>query len=370
MANAQNARIDALGGRMDAFGALQESRLNQVTHTLDEKLNQSENRIENMRQTVESGMQALRRENCEKLEEMRQTVDEKLHATLDKRLNESFSLVSERLEQVYLGLGEMKNLAGGVGDLKKVLTNVKTRGIWGEMQLGNILSQMLSPGQYAENIEVVPDSGQRVEFAVVMPGKAEQKVYLPIDSKFPMEDYERLLSCAEQGDQEKLRICQRALEDAFRTEAKRISTKYILTPYTTDFAVMFVPVEGLYAEALQRRGLAEEIQQKYRVVIAGPTTLSALLTSLQVGFRTMAIEKRSSEVWQLLGAVKGEFGKFTDLLEATKKRMNTVSESIENAARKSRTIERKLRAVEALEGETAQTLLQDGMPGLLPDTDE
>ncbi|MBO2517666.1 MAG: DNA recombination protein RmuC, partial [Clostridiales bacterium] len=261
---------------------------------------------------------------------------------------------------VYKGLGEMQMLAGGVGDLKKVLANVKTRGIWGEMQLGNILQQMLAPSQYAENIELVPGSGKRVEYAVIMPGSKDEKVYLPIDSKFPIEDYERLLATYETGDVNEIKRCQGSLENAFKEEGKRIAGKYIVPPATTDFAVMFVPVEGLYAEALQRRGLIEFLQEKLRIVVAGPTTLTALLTSLQVGFRTLAIEKRSGEVWQLLGAVKGEFGKFTELLESTQRRINSVSTSIEDAAKKSRTIQRRLRDVEALGEDQASRLLTGG----------
>lgn len=361
MTHSQAARMDAMDMKLDRFGTAQETRLDHVSKTLEEKLAGNEQRMEEMRKTVETGMQALQKENAEKLDEMRRTVDEKLHATLDKRLGESFSLVNERLEQVYKGLGEMQTLAGGVGDLKKVLTNVKTRGIWGEMQLGNILHQMLAPSQFAENIELVPGSGKRVEYAVVMPGSRDEKVYLPIDSKFPVEDYERLLAAYESGDANEVKRCQNALENAFKEEGKRIAGKYIAPPQTTDFAIMFVPVEGLYAEALQRRGLIEYLQNSLRIVVAGPTTLTALLTSLQVGFKTLAIEKRSGEVWQLLGAVKGEFGRFTELLETTQKRINSVSTSLEDAAKKSRTIQRRLKDVEALESGDAARLTEDGV---------
>lgn len=353
-------RAENLGARLDAFGAQQQDRLEHVTVSVEEKLRQNEARIETMRRAVEESMKSLREENAAKLEEMRRTVDEKLHATLDKRLSDSFSMVSERLEQVYKGLGEMRTLAGGVGDLKKVLSNVKTRGIWGEMQLGNILSQMMAPGQYAENCEVVPNSGRRVEYAILLPGRETERVYLPIDSKFPVEDYERLLAAAESGDPQQIQACAAGLEAAFKAEAKRISEKYICPPYTTDFAVMFVPVEGLYAEALQRRGLAEHLQEKFRIIIAGPTTLTALLNSLQVGFRTLAIEKRSGEVWQLLGAVKTEFGHFNDLLDATQKRMQSVTETIEKAGRRSRMIERRLKDVESLDESGAVALLGKG----------
>ncbi len=347
-------RLSQLSARLDAFGDSQEARLHRISSALDEKLTQNEGRIERMRETLSQSVTKLQEDNAKKLEEMRLTVDEKLHATLDKRLNESFSLVNERLEQVYKGLGEMQTLASGVGDLKKVLTNVKTRGVWGEMQLGALLSQILSPGQYDENVAVVPTSPQRVEFAVKLPGQGEGTVYLPIDSKFPIEDYERLLAAYDIGDPAVISAASGALQTALKIEAKRIAEKYIVPPYTTDFAVMFLPIEGLYAEALRARGLAEELQEKLRIVIAGPTTLSALLTSLQVGFRTLAIEKRTDEVWKLLSAVKTDFGKFGDLLEATEKKLQAAAQSIETARGKTRTIQRRLRQVEGLEGPNAQ----------------
>lgn len=356
-------RLNQLSARLDAFGESQDARLHRVTATLDEKLTQNEGRIEKMRDTLNQSVARMQEENGKKLEEMRQTVDEKLHATLDKRLGESFSLVSQRLEQVYKGLGEMQSLASGVGDLKRVLTNVKTRGVWGEMQLGTLLSQVLTPGQYDENVAVAPHSSQRVEFAVKLPGQGDGTVYLPIDSKFPIEDYERLLNAYEIGDQAIINAAATALQTTLRVEAKRIAGKYIVPPHTTDFAIMFLPIEGLYAEALRVRGLTEELQEKFRIVVAGPTTLNALLTSLQVGFRTLAIEKRSGEVWQLLSAVKTEFGKFAGLLEATEKKLHAAAESIETASRKTRTIERKLRRVEALdEGKAARLLSGDEAP--------
>ena len=355
-------RLSELSNRLDAFGESQDQRLHRVSAQLDEKLALNEARMENMRRTLDAGVTRLQEENAKKLEEMRQTVDEKLHATLDKRLGESFSLVNERLEQVYRGLGEMQSLASGVGDLKKVLTNVKTRGVWGEMQLGALLSQVLSPNQYEENAAVVPGSPQRVEFAVKLPGQGEGTVLLPIDSKFPIEDYERLLAAYDIGDQAVIAAASSALTTALKVEAKRISSKYIAPPHTTDFAIMFLPIEGLYAEALRSRGLTEELQEKNRVVVAGPTTLNALLTSLQVGFRTLAIEKRTGEVWQLLSAVKTEFGKFSALLDTTQKRLHAAAESIESASRRTRTIERKLRQVEGIEPGEAARLLADGDP--------
>lgn len=356
---ADDRRAENMASRLDHFGSRMDARLEQVARSVQTGQERMDARSEAMRQTVEKNLRDMQTDNARKLDEMRETVDEKLHSTLEKRLSESFSTVSERLEQVYRGLGEMRTLAGGVGDLKKVLSNVKTRGIWGEMQLGNILSQMFAPGQYAENVEVEKGSGRRVEYAVILPGRDEGSVFLPIDSKFPVEAYERLLQASENGDKESAEQAGIELENAFRTEGRRISEKYIRPPFTTDFAVMFVPVEGLYAEALQRRGLAEYLQEKLRIIVAGPTTLTALLTSLQVGFRTLAIEKRSGEVWQLLGAVKTEFSAFTDLLEAAQKRMNTVTETIERASRRSRTIERKLKQVEGLEKSDAVRLLEN-----------
>ena len=356
-------RLSQLSEHIDAFGESQELRLHRVTATMEEKLSQNEARMAAMQESMAKAVGQLQAENSQKLEEMRQTVDEKLHATLDQRLGESFSLVNQRLEQVYKGLGEMQTLASGVGDLKKVLTNVKTRGIWGEMQLGTLLSQALSPSQYEENVAVVPQSSQRVEFAVKLPGPGEgAAVYLPIDSKFPIEDYERLLAAYDIGDPAVIAAASAALATTLKVEAKRISSKYIAPPHTTDFAVMFLPIEGLYAEALRVRGLTEELQRTCRVVVAGPTTLNALLTSLQVGFRTLAIEKRSVEVWQLLSAVKGEFGKFAGLLEATEKKLHAAAESIETATRKTRTIERRLRQVETLEDGQAVNLLSGEAP--------
>ena len=350
-------RLTGLQERLEAFGDTQERRLMHVSVTVEDKLTQNELRIEKMRETLEKSVGKLQEENSRKLEEMRQTVDEKLQSSLEKRLSQSFSLVNERLEQVYKGLGEMQTLASGVGDLKKVLTNVKTRGVWGEMQLGALLSQVLSAHQYEENVEVVPHSGQRVEFAVKLPGKEGGPVYLPIDSKFPIEDYERLLAAWETGDTAQVSAAASALESALKTEAKRIASKYIFPPHTTDFAIMFLPIEGLYAEALRMRGLTDELQEKHRIIIAGPTTLNALLTSLQVGFRTLAIEKRTDEVWKLLSAVKTEFSHFGKLLDATQKKMQAAATSIEDATRKTRTIERKLRQVEGLEeGEAAKLL--------------
>lgn len=344
-------RMNMLSTRLDVFDQSQDIRLHRIASTLDEKMNVNDQRAEQLRTVLTAEMEKLQRENAEKLEQMRQTVDEKLHETLNKRLGESFSLVNERLEQVYKGLGEMHSLANGVGDLKRVLTNVKTRGIWGEVQLGTLLSQVLAPSQYAENVQVIPHSAERVEYAVILPGSEQDRsIYLPIDSKYPLEAYERLLSAVDSGDASAAAQASLNLQNAVRTEAKRISGKYIEPPYTTDFAVMFLATEGLYAEALRCRGLMEELQQKYRILIAGPSTLSALLNSLQVGFRTLAIEQRSAEVWQLLGAVKTEFSRFSDLLDQTQQRLRQAGETIEKAAVRTRAINRRLRDVEEIGG--------------------
>ena len=305
-AQAENTRdlmqyTDALNQRFDILSQTQEMRLHRIAATLDEKLSANDQRTEKLRESLAESMHKLQKENAEKLEKMRQTVDEKLHETLNRRLGESFSLVNERLEQVYKGLGEMQTLASGVGDLKKVLTNVKTRGIWGEVQLGSLLEQMLAADQFAENVQVAPHTRERVEFAVILPGKEDSHtVYLPIDSKFPVESYERLLSAVEIGDTSLISAATNELEQSIRTEAKRIAGKYIVPPYTTDFAVMFLPTEGLYAEALRCRGLMEDLQQKHRILISGPSTLSALLSSLQLGIGRQSIHVLPGNHWNNL----------------------------------------------------------------------
>lgn len=291
-------------------------------------------------------MEQLRQENDRQLTEMRKTVDEKLTETLNRRLTDSFAQVSQRLEQVYKGLGEMQSLAAGVGDLKKVLTNVKTRGIWGEMQLGALLGQVLAPEQYEANVAVVPGTQERVEYAVKLPGRSEGVVYLPMDSKFPQEDYLRLVEASQQGDAPAVEAARKAVQQALRTEAKRIAGKYVKPPHTTDFAIMFLPVEGLYAEAVQSPELTECMQREQRVLIAGPSTLAALLNALQMGFRTLAIEKRSSEVWKLLRAVKQDFGLFADTLEKTQQRLRQASDSIDTAFSRTRSIQKRLGSLE------------------------
>jgi DNA recombination protein RmuC len=363
-AQAQQAR-DEQGRSLKQFGDTLSLQLGQLTEANDR-------RFAEVRATIEQRLKDIEANNSAKLEEMRRTVDEKLHATLEQRLGESFKLVSDRLEQVHRGLGEMQTLAAGVGDLKKVLTNVKTRGTWGEVQLEALLEQLLTADQYAKNVATVPKSADRVEFAIKLPGRAEQgdaatPVWLPIDAKFPREDYERLIEAQERADPVAVEEASRALEARIRAEARTIAEKYVSPPHTTDFALLFLPTEGLYAEVLRRPGLTDLLQRDYRVTIAGPTTLTALLNSLQMGFRTLAIEKRSSEVWQVLGAVKTEFGKFGDVLAKTKAQLETVTRSIEAAQTRTRMMSRKLRDVEALPGDDAGGLLGDALSGVEAD---
>ncbi len=324
----------------------------------------NEQKIEQLRQSVSTGLQQIQEDNSKKLDQMRQTVDEKLQGTLERRLGESFRLVSERLELVQKGLGEMQELANGVGDLKRVLTNVKTRGTWGEIQLGALLEQILTPEQYATNVAPKPGSLERVEFAIRLPGRDElegKSIWIPLDAKFPKEDYERLLIAQEAADPVQAEEAAKKLEEQIKKCARDIRDKYICPPHTTDFAILYLPIEGLYAEVIRRTGLVEALQQTCRVVVAGPTTLSALLNALQMGFRTLAIQKRSSEVWKLLGAVKTEFGRFTDHLDAVQKKLHQASDSIEDAAKKSRQIQRRLKDV--------QELPASELPALLPGED-
>ncbi len=324
------------------------SQITELSKLQNNQLQANEQRLENVRQTIEKKLTDIQRDNSDKLELMRQVVDEKLHATLEKRLGESFKLVSDRLEKVHQGLGEMQNLATGVGDLKKVFSNVKTRGIWGEILLGNLLEQILTPEQYSLNVPTKKNSQDRVEFAIKLPGREKDVVWLPIDAKFPKEDYERLLVAQEQGNVDLVKECIKALEERIKSQAKDIRDKYIDPPNTTDFAFMFLPTEALFAEVLRIPGLFDLLQSKFRVIVSGPTTISALLNSLQMGFRTLAIEKRTSEIWKLLAVVKVEFGKFGDLLEKTHKKLEEASHTIEDATMKSRTIEKKLKNVQEL----------------------
>lgn len=337
--------------RMTENAGMQKDQLDSFANQLGVMTKINEEKLDKMRRTVDDQLRVLREDNSKKLEQMRQTVDEKLQTTLEKRLGESFKQVSERLEQVHRGLGEMQTLATGVGDLKNILTNVKTRGTWGEIQLGNILEQILTPDQYDTNVATKKNSRERVEFAIKLPGQgtnSETVVWMPIDSKFPLEDYQRLIDAQEAADKDLADKSIRRLETRIKAEAKTIKEKYIDPPYTTDFGIMFLPVEGLYAEVLRRPGLCDTLQRDHRVVVTGPTTLAALLNSLQMGFRTLAIEKRSSDVWELLGVVKTEFGKFGDVLAKTKKKLLEAGNTIDSAEVRSRAIERKLQKVQEL----------------------
>ncbi len=367
IATAQNSQIDGFAQNLSALTAANEARLENFRRTLEESLArvQDQQRLaaRDTRETLEQRLEKLQKDNAAKLEQMRQTVDEKLHATLEQRLSESFKQVSERLEQVHKGLGEMQSLAAGVGDLKKVLANVKNRGVMGEVQLGMLLEQLLAPEQYATNVATRPGSRERVEFAIKLPGRdSEGVVWLPLDAKFPTEDYQRLQEAQEAADPLAVEAAAKALEVRIRLEARTIAEKYLEPPATTDFGLLYLPFEGLYAEVLRRPGLFEALQRDYRVTVCGPTTLSALLNSLQMGFRTLAIEKRSSEVWKILGAVKTEFGRFGEVLAKTKAQLQTVANSIDAAEVRTRQIERKLRDVEALPEAESAPLLEDRNP--------
>ena len=323
----------------------------------------NEKRLDAVKTTLEQKLKAMQDDNAKQLEEMRKTVDEKLHDTLEKRLGESFKLVSERLEAVHKGLGEMQNLATGVGDLKRVLTNVKARGTWGEVQLGRMLEEVLTPDQYETNVATKGDN-ERVEFAIKLPGRGDDKdeiVWLPIDAKFPVEDYQRLVEAQEQGDAEAMETASKQLEVRIKGCAVDICSKYVSPPKTTDFGILFLPTEGLFAEVVRRPGLAEAIQRNQKVVIAGPTTLWSILNSLQMGFRTMAIQQRSSEVWNLLSAVKTEFGKYAGVLDQVKEKLQQASDRIDDVAVRSRAIGRKLRKVEELPvGDAQKVLMLEG----------
>ena len=365
LTNTLNRVSERLAGEVKELNRAQNERLGQVTTELKKIGEENERRGDALRTQVEKRLDDLRADNTAKLEKMRQTVDEKLSGTLEKRLGESFGLVSRQLEQVHKSVGEMQTLANGVGDLKRVLTNVKSRGTWGEIQLENLLSQVLTPQQYETNVEVRPGSGQRVEFAIRLPGKEDhgQEVWLPIDAKFPIEDYERLLDAAERCDPVAEETASKALEVRIKNSAKDISQKYVAPPHSTDFAIMFLPTEGLYAEVLRRPGLTNLLQREFRVTVAGPTTLTALLNSLQMGFKSLAIQKRSSEVWQILGAVKTEFDKYGAVLDRVKKKLTEASNHIDKIGTRQRMIGRKLKQVESLPETDAAELLELDDPG-------
>ena len=387
-ARTQNTQLDAVGQQLltlqkfvgdtlvQQVGGLTQSNtqsLQTLQTRLDARLvelrNASDQRLAEMRATVEQRLRELQADNEKKLEQMRATVDEKLHATLEQRLGESFKQVAERLEQVHKGLGEMQTLAQGVGDLKRVFSNVKSRGVFGEIQLAALIEQVFTPEQYGVNVETVPGSGARVEYAIRLPGKGDGPLWLPIDAKFPREDYERLLDAQERADKAAADVAAKALEQRLRDEARTIQTKYIAAPHTSDFGILFLPTEGLYAESLRRPGLVEALQRENRVMLAGPTTLLALLNSLHMGFRTLALEQRSTEVWKVLGAVKTEFAKFGDVLAKTRKKLDEASKIVDDAGVRTRAMQRQLKTVEALPVDQSQTLL--GLTGAGPeDADE
>ncbi|WP_457329609.1 DNA recombination protein RmuC [Rhizobacter sp. P5_C2] len=391
VARTQNEQIDSFRTQLAATQQAQEATLARLAEqqanalkrfadTLGDQLRSlsqsNDQRLTEMRGAVEQKLSAIQADNEKKLEQMRATVDEKLHATLEQRLGESFKLVADRLDQVHKGLGEMQNLARDVGSLNRVLTNVKTRGIFGEVQLAGLLEQVFTPEQYAVNVETVPGSGARVEFAIRLPGQRADGVplWLPIDAKFPREDYERLLDAQDRADPVAVEVAAKAIETRLRLEARSIHDKYVAPPHTTDFAILFVPTEGLYAEALRRPGLVESLQREYHVMLAGPTTLLATLNSLQMGFRTLALEKRSVEVWEVLGAVKTEFAKFGDVLAKTKKKLDEASNTIDQAQTRANVMARKLKSVEAVTETHAQALLPLALPrdddAIVPDLPE
>ena len=373
LSSQQEQRIDGFGSRLDLLRETlnDDARKERAEHALalrefaaalDQRIGEltrnNEARLGEMRATLEARLRELQADNAQKLDQMRATVDEKLHATLETRLTESFGNVTAMLAQVHQGLGDMHKLAADVGGLQRVLTNVKSRGVFGEVQLAGLLEQVFAPDQYAANVATVPGSNERVEFAVRFPGSnGDAVVWLPIDAKFPREDYERLLDAQERADLEAARASGEALERRVRHEAARICQKYVCAPHTTDFAILFLPTEGLYAEVLRRPGLVESLQRDCRIALAGPTTLLALMTSFQMGFRTLAIEKRSSEVWQTLATVKSEFGKFGVALDGVKKKLVEAGNKIDETSRRSRAMGRALRDVEALPSGDAHALL-------------
>jgi DNA recombination protein RmuC len=362
LAGSLRSLADTLGGSVLEIARLQKDQLDTFGNQLAGMSQTLDARVEAVRTTMEQRLQTLQDDNSRKLDAMRATVDEKLQNTLETRLGQSFRQVSEQLDRVAQGLGEMQSLASGVGDLRKVLTNIKTRGTWGEVQLGTLLDQVLAPDQYSRNVATKAGSSDRVEYAIRLPGRSlddHEPVWLPVDAKFPLEDYQRLLDAQEQANAALVDEAGRMLEARIKLEGKAIREKYLDPPRTTDFAIMFLPTEGLFAEVIRRSGLCDTLQREYRVTIAGPTTLTAILNSLQMGFRTLAIEKRSSEVWSLLAAVKTEFGRFGEVLDKTKRKLDEASSSIDSAATRTRQIERKLKAVQSLPVEQTAGLLDD-----------
>ena len=361
----RDLRQDLANARSEQAAGAQAAR-RELGDRLSELTRANEQRLEAVRATVEQRLDVLRSENAQKLDQMRATVDEKLQTTLDERLGQSFKQVSDRLEQVHKGLGEMQSLAVGVGDLKRVLSNVKRRGTWGEMQLGSLLSEILIPGQYGINVETIPGTGRRVEFALRMPGRADEPAcWIPIDAKFPVEEWERLQDALERADLDAAEGARKALGNFLRQQAKSVRASYVAPPHTSDFAFLYLPTESLYAEMMARAGLADELQREHRVMIAGPSNFLALLNIVQMGFRTVAIEQRTSEVWLTLGAVRTEFRKFGDVLVRAQKKLQEASNTIEEARGKTTTIERRLREVEGLPDDESDRLLRGARSGRL-----
>jgi len=358
---AQQERVE-LAGTLKSFGDSVQTRMADIAKTQNDQMESfsrqlsllttsNEKKMEDVRLVIDEKLKQIQEDNTRQLDRMRETVDEKLQSTLEKRLGDSFKQVSERLEQVHQGLGDMRTLAAGVGDLKKVLTNVKSRGTWGEVQLGALLEEILSPEQYLRNVRINEQSGDFVEFAIKLPGQGDSPsdfVLIPVDAKFPVEDYSRLMEAQERSDASAAEDAVRQLENSIKKAAKDISQKYLAPPKTTDFGIMFLPSEGLYAEVIHRTTLVSHLQREYRIVISGPSTFAAFLNSLQMGFRTLAIQKRSGEVWQVLGEVKAAFGRFGDSLDAVRKRLDQAASSIDDAQKKTRTLAGKLKAVEAM----------------------
>ena len=367
--------LNNISTKISENGNTQQLQLANLTNINEQKLENTrknmEEKLEFIRRTVEDRLLYMQKDNADKLEKMRVTVDEKLQGTLEQRLGESFKVVNDRLESVYKGLGEMQSLAQGVGDLKKIFTNVKARGTWGEIELGNILQEYLTPDQYICSAKTKPNATEFVEFAIKLPGKTDgQNVLLPVDSKFPVEDYKRLVDAQEAGDIAQINEARKSLENSIKLFAKDIHDKYIETPFTTDFGIMFLPTESLYCEVVKNTVLVESLAQKFRVIVSGPNTFVALLNSLQMGFRTLAIEKRSSEVWTLLGGVKSEFEKFGDLLDKTNKKLQEISNTMERASAKTRTIQRKLKNVEALPVTDEDEFYGKDLMDALPSSDD
>jgi DNA recombination protein RmuC len=352
---------EALVNLRQELGANLTNTRDSIDKRVEQLRDKNDEKLELIRKTVEVRLESLQKDNADKLEKMRLTVDEKLQSTLEKRINLSFKLVSERLEQVQRGLGEMQGLATDVSDFKRVLTNVKTRGTWGEVQLESLLDQVFIKDHYDKQVMLGPDSHEAVDFAIKLPDKSSKRgyIYLPIDAKFPLEDYQRLVAAQEKGDRAGVEIAIKALVVRIRQEAKSIKEKYILPPITTDFAVLYVPTEGLYAEILRVPGLFEQLQSVYRVAVAGPTTIAAILSSYQLGFRTLAIAEQSSQVWELLTEVSGEFSKFGDLLDKTREKLVQATDTIDSASRKSRTIEHKLKSVQLVDKSAGQKSLEN-----------